>query len=70
MAYTTTDLANIRAAKLKLAQGDRVGEFQHGGTRIKYSEVTMNDLLRFEQEILAELKPRRRRVYLLTGKGV
>lgn len=70
MAYTQTDLDNIRAAKLKLAQGERVGEFQHAGTRIKYADVTMNDLLRFEQEILATLKPRRRRLYLLTGKGV
>lgn len=48
MAYSTADLDAIREAKRKLAVGDRVGEFRHNGILMRYTEVTMSDLQRFE----------------------
>ena len=70
MAYTNDDLDAIREAKRKLAIGDRVGEFRHNGILMRYTEVTMADLIRFEREILAATSPRRRRVLLHTSKGL
>lgn len=69
MAYTNDDLDAIREAKRKLAIGDRVGEFRHNGILMRYTEVTMADLIRFEREILTATSPRRRRVLLHTSKG-
>lgn len=70
MSYTTDDLAAIRLAKLKLATGDRVGEFSHGGTKIRYAEVTMADLDLMEAKVTASLTPRRRQVRILGDKGL
>lgn len=70
MSYTTTDLAAIREAKLKLATGDRVGEFRHNGILMRYTEVTMADLQRYEAEILRELTPRPRRIIITSDKGL
>ncbi|MBJ7591985.1 gpW family head-tail joining protein [Aeromonas veronii] len=70
MSYTQADLDAIRTAMRKLAIGDRVGEFQHGGTRIKYGDVTMKELEAYEKEILRHLSPRRRVVYIGSDKGL
>jgi len=70
MAYSTADLEAIREAKRKLAVGDRVGEFRHNGILMRYTEVTMSDLQRFEAEILREMNPRPRRIIITSDKGL
>ena len=70
MSYTTDDLSAIREAKRKLAVGDRVGEFRHNGILMRYTEVTMADLQRYEAEILREMNPRRNRIIITSDKGL
>lgn len=70
MAYTQDDLNAIREAKKTLAEGRRVGESMHRNRRIRFSEVSMEDLERMEAAILRELNPKRVRYSLLrTDKG-
>lgn len=70
MAYSTADLDAIRDAMRQLAVGNRVGEFRHNGILMRYTEVTMTDLRRFEAEIMRELNPRPRRIIITSDKGL
>ena len=71
MSYTTTDLENIDQAIKDMAAGTRVGEFQHNGRRIKYAEVTMDDLRDLRRQVAASLtRPRSRFTQIVTDKGL
>ena len=79
MAYTTTDLDNVRAARLALAQGNRIGSVQVGDKTINYATVRDSELAAFEAEIVAALaeaerlanaSTRRRYFMLSSGKGL
>ena len=68
--YTNTDLLAIQEAKRKMALGDRVGEFTHGTTKIRYADVTMSDLDRMESQIRAALRIRPRQLVVFSDKGL
>lgn len=55
MAYTTTDLANIQAAKLALVTGTREVRVQINGKMIEYSEVNLDALNALETLVLQSL---------------
>lgn len=68
--YTESDLLAIQEAKRKMALGDRVGEFTHGTTKIRYADVTMSDLDRMETQIKTALRRRPRQVIVFSDKGL
>lgn len=68
--YTESDLTAIQEAKRKMALGDRVGEFTHGTTRIRYADVSMSDLDRMESQILTSLRRRPRQLVVFSDKGL
>lgn len=68
--YTESDLLAIAEAKRKMALGDRVGEFTHGTTKIRYADVTMSDLDRMETQIKTALRRRPRQVIVFSDKGL
>jgi len=71
VSYSQSDLDAVRAAKLALATGNRVGEFVMNNRRIKYADCTMAELNQYESEILKSVSPKRIRYSVLsTGKGL
>lgn len=71
MSYSQTDLDAVRAAKLALATGERIGELVLNNRRIKYADCTMSELNKYEAEILKAVAPKRIRYGVFsTGKGL
>lgn len=70
-AYTQQDLIDIRAAKKKLAKGERVGQATIMGQVIRFETVTMAELDRFERQLIRALKRKRpRNITLISDKGL
>lgn len=71
MSYSQSDLDAVRAAKLALAKGERIGEFVYNNRRIKYADCTMSELNKYEAEVLKAMSPRPLRYSVIsTGKGL
>ena len=75
-AEIAADLAELRAARLALAKGERVKEVMRDGRRLTYGEVTLDGLSKlikvYESDLEAATaaesgKPRRRPVGLVYG---
>lgn len=71
MSYTTTHLTMVREAKLKLAEGKRIGQVTIMGQVIRYETVTMAELTKLESQIIRQLKTKRiKNVTLQFDRGV
>ena len=73
MAYTSTDLANVKTAIVALSTGERAVSVSFGDKQFKYSEVDLDQLRRLRTEIQAELRVASRRpryVLTQTSKGL
>lgn len=73
MAYTNSDLANVKTAILALSMGDRAVSVSFGDKQFKYSEVDLDQLRKLRTEMQAELRAsagRGRYVLTQTGKGL
>jgi len=55
MAYTTSDLASVKAAIVALASGDRVALVTVGDKTIRYDSAKLNDLRALRGEIQEEI---------------
>ena len=73
MAYTKTDLANVKAAILALSTGERAVSVSFGDKQFRYSEVDLDQLRKLRAEIQSELRAasgRGRYVLIQTSKGL
>jgi hypothetical protein len=70
MAYTATDLENVRAAILALATGDRVTSVSFSnGKAVQYGQATLPELRQLEATIASQVGGRRRFMMATTSKG-
>lgn len=75
MAFTQADLLIIDGAIIELAKGTRVTEVRMSDRTLRYSEVTIEELNKLRDQILAGLDVlapvKRRRIYRSTyAKGL
>ena len=56
MAYTSTDLANVKAAIVALATGERAVSVSFGDKQFKYSEVDLDKLRSLRAEIESDIR--------------
>ena len=55
MAYTQSDLDSVRAARVKLAAGERVVRVTVGSTTTEYQHANVEDLRLLERQIAEEV---------------
>lgn len=55
MAYTQSDLDSVRAARVKLAAGERVVRVTVGTTTTEYQQANVEDLRLLERQIAGEV---------------
>ncbi len=73
MAYTSTDLANVKAAIMALSMGERAVSVSFGDKQFKYSEVGLDQLRKLRTEIQADRRAsagRSRYLLTQTSKGL
>lgn len=69
--YTQDDLDSINRAIREFMAGDRVSEVICNGRRIKYADVSLQELRNLRDEIAKEMKPRRKRYQnIFSDKGL
>jgi hypothetical protein len=70
MAYTQTDLDNVRAAILALATGDRVTSVTFSsGKSVSYGQASLPELRDLESSIASSVGTKKRFVMATTSKG-
>ena len=70
MAFTSTDLTNVDAALMALARGQRKVRLTMGDKSIEYSDINIDKLKSFRNEIAAELSTTPRFFMISTSKGL
>jgi hypothetical protein len=70
MAFTSTDLINIDAALVALARGKRIVRVSVGDKSFEYSDINIEKLKSFRNEIAAELSVTPRFFMISTSKGL
>ena len=70
MAFTETDLTNVDAALVALARGQRKVRLTMGDKSIEYSDINIDKLKAFRNEIAAELSVTPRFFMISTSKGL
>lgn len=70
MAFTEADLINVDAALVALAKGQRKIRLTVGDKSIEYSDINIDKLKIFRNEIAAELSTAPRFFMISTGKGL
>ena len=74
MAYTQTDLEQVRKALLDLATGQMVGRVTKDGRTVEFRSTQIGELKAMERDIIAELNPslkkRTRTRQVITCKGL
>ncbi len=72
MAFSSTDLANVEAAIISLAAGERVVSVTIDGHTVEYSQIRIDRLKALRDEIMAEIQSSSRRRFVLTStsKGI
>jgi hypothetical protein len=70
MAFTDADLTNVDAALVALARGQRKVRLSMGDKSIEYSDINIDKLKAFRNEIAAELSVTPRFFMISTSKGL
>lgn len=74
MAYTQTDLEQVRKALLDLATGQMVGRVTKDGRTVEFRATQIGELKAMERDIMTELNPslktRTRTRQVITSKGL
>jgi hypothetical protein len=70
MAFTDADLTNVDAALVALARGQRKVRLTMGDKSIEYSDINIDKLKAFRNEIAAELSVTPRFFMISTSKGL
>ena len=71
MSYTSTDLASIRAALMKLAEGERVVRVTlEDGETVQYGLSDMSELRSLESRIDRIVNSRKRYRHIVIDKGL
>ena len=70
MAFTATDLTNVDAALVALARGQRKVRLTMGDKSIEYSEVNIDKLKQFRNEVAESLSSTPRFFMISTSKGL
>lgn len=75
MAYTTSELAQVRRAIIDLSTGQQVTRITKDGRTLEYATADLDKLRSLEREIVSSLLPtkerrRTRTRYVVTSKGL
>lgn len=69
--YTTSDLAKVELAILKLQAGERVAQVAYGDHVVRYSEVQLTELLSLRSRMQVALQQnRKRQIVFATTNGI
>lgn len=75
MAYTASELAQVRRAIIDLSTGQQVTRITKDGRTVEFAAADLDKLRSLEREIIASLMPtkdrrRTRTRYVVTSKGL
>lgn len=74
MAYTETELTQIRKAIVDLSTGQQVARITKDGRTVEYARTALEDLRQLERDITSQLQRQQKRQtrtrYVITSKGL